>query len=365
MMTVLSGTGLYLPPETLTNDELVGSFNAYVDQYNQQHAADIACGKREALGYSSAEFIAKASGVESRHVIDKQGILDVATMRPQIQEFDEQGRSIQAQMAVAAAQKAMEAAHIGADEIQMVIASCSGFQRCYPAIAIEVQAGLGIEGFAYDMNVACSSVTFALFNAVNAIKAGAADSVLVVNPEVFTSQVDFRDRKSHFLFGDAATAFIVQRKDKCRYEHAFEIVDYEIKTLFSANIENNLGITNAVDTSRPYFIQDGNKVFKEVIKLTTETIKNQLTRLELEGLKRLWLHQANSNMIRLISNKLLGHNPNELEAPQPIKYCGNTSSCGAMIAFHENHQDMVAGDLGLLATFGAGYSLGSVVLRKA
>lgn len=364
MTIMLSGTGLFLPEATISNQELVESYNRYVDKYNELNAADIDAGICQAMQYSSAEFIAKASGINSRHVVDKSGILDVEQLYPRVEEVNAQGISIQAQMAVSAAKMAMEAAVKGSDNIQMVIASCSGFQRCYPAIAIEVQHQLGIKGFAYDMNVACSSVTFALLNAVNAIKSGCAEAVLVVSPEIFTAQTDFSDRKSHFLFGDAATAFIVERQDVCRYEHALEIVDCYLKTEFSTNIENNLGITNGRDIERPLFFQQGNRVFKEVVKLTAEEIRAQLNRLQVDDLKRLWFHQANSNMIRLISKKLLGVEATLEQAPMPIADCGNTSSCGAMIAYHRTHQQLQAGDVGLLATFGAGYSLGSVVLRK-
>jgi hypothetical protein len=83
---VISGTGLYTPQETISNAELVKSFNAYVELFNAENAADIAAGKIEALSPSSEEFIVKASGIESRYVINKSGVLDPKRLCPSIPE---------------------------------------------------------------------------------------------------------------------------------------------------------------------------------------------------------------------------------------------------------------------------------------
>ena len=83
MPVVLLGTGLYTPKDSISNDELVATFNQYVNQYNQEHAADIAAGTVEALAESSSAFIEKASGIKSRFVMDKAGILNPDLMKPQ------------------------------------------------------------------------------------------------------------------------------------------------------------------------------------------------------------------------------------------------------------------------------------------
>jgi beta-ketodecanoyl-[acyl-carrier-protein] synthase len=83
---VISGTGLYQPPHTITNAELVESFNRYVDLQNAQHATEIAAGTREPLQHSSVEFIEKASGIKQRYVLEKSGILDPTRMYPRLQE---------------------------------------------------------------------------------------------------------------------------------------------------------------------------------------------------------------------------------------------------------------------------------------
>lgn len=81
---VISGTGLYTPANSISNDELVASFNAYVQQFNADNAAAIERGEVEALSESSSAFIEKASGIKSRFVIDKDGILDPQRMVPRI-----------------------------------------------------------------------------------------------------------------------------------------------------------------------------------------------------------------------------------------------------------------------------------------
>ena len=81
---VISGTGLYTPADSISNEELVESFNAYVEAYNAQNAEAIAAGDLVTLQPSSAEFIEKASGIKSRYVMNKDGILDPQRMVPRL-----------------------------------------------------------------------------------------------------------------------------------------------------------------------------------------------------------------------------------------------------------------------------------------
>lgn len=83
-----------------------------------------------------------------------------------------------------------------------------------------------------------------------------------------------------------------------------------------------------------------------------------------DALKRLWLHQANLSMNELIARRVLGRDPGPGEAPNILDEYANTSSAGSIIAFHKFSNDLKAGDLGLLCSFGAGYSAGSVILKK-
>ncbi len=367
----ISGTGLYTPPESISNEELVEAFNQYVANFNEQHSSDISDGIIEPLQASSAEFIEKASGIKNRRVINKSGILDPSRMKPFIAERSNDEPSIQCDMAVAAAKEALSQAGKQESDIDAVIIACSNMPRAYPALSVEVQSRLGIDGFAYDMNVACSSATFGLQAAVNAVENGTARAVLVISPEICTAHLNFRDRDSHFIFGDACTAIVVERMEDASGDNIYEVIGTKLKTVFSNNIRNNFGFLNRCDESgvdKPdkLFIQQGRKVFKEVVPMVASIISDHLKENDLspEQLKRMWLHQANLSMNKLISKKVLGRDPNTLEAPVILDEYANTSSAGSVIAFHKYKDDIEKGNIGVICSFGAGYSVGSVLLRK-
>lgn len=210
---VITGTGLHTPAESISNEELVQAFNQYVDNYNAEHAASIERGDTTALEHSDPEFIYKASGIRSRYVVDKTGILDPDIMRPRIRTRGNDEPSLMCEMALDAAQQALMAAGRKADEVDAVIAACSNLPRPYPALAVEIQHYLGFEGFGFDMNVACATAAFGLQTAVDMIANGSARRVLMVNPEICTGHLNFRDRDSHFIFGDVCTAMLVEAPD--------------------------------------------------------------------------------------------------------------------------------------------------------
>lgn len=368
---VISGTGLHTPDESISNAELVEAFNTWADQYNADNADAITRGEQVAQAYSSVEFIEKASGIKSRHVVNKSGILDPSRMTPSIPERDNDQPSIMCEMAVSAAADALARAGVSAGDIDGVIVAASNMQRAYPAIAIEVQAALGISGFAFDMNVACSSATFGIQQATDSIRGGSARAILMVNPEICTGHLNFRDRDSHFIFGDVCTAVILQRASDARAEVQFSVLDTSLQTIFSNNIRNNFGFLNRADqsgvgTRDKLFMQEGRKVFKEVCPAVANQILDQLERLDIptDSVKRLWLHQANLNMNQLIARRVLGHEADERQAPVILDEYGNTSSAGSIVALHKYHEDFASGDTGVLCSFGAGYSIGSVILRR-
>ncbi|MGD0143545.1 MAG: beta-ketoacyl-ACP synthase III [Rhizomicrobium sp.] len=367
----LSGTGLFTPAASISNDELVAAFNEYVRRHNRAHAQAIAEGKVTELQESSTEFVTKASGIENRYVMDKTGILDPDIMCPRIPERANDKLSILAEMAVTAARDALKASDRAVSDIDGVLVACSNLQRAYPAIAVEVQDALGIDGFAFDMNVACSSATFGLQAAADMIAAGHARAILVCNPEICSGHLNFRDRDSHFIFGDVATAFVVEPAAQAQGGNAWEIVSTRLKTKFSNNIRNNFGFLNraapeGIGTADKLFVQEGRKVFKEVVPMVSELIAAHLADngVKPESLRRLWLHQANLNMNQLIARRVLGRDPLPEEAPNVLSEYANTSSAGSIITFHKFSDDLKHGDMGLLCSFGAGYSAGSVILKK-
>ena len=368
---VISGTGLFTPQESISNAELVESFNAWVDHFNSDQAAAIAAGDVDAKSHSSVEFIEKASGIKSRFVMDKAGIVDPDRMVPRLRSRTNDEPSVMCEIGCAAAERAMAMANVTADEIDAVTLAASNMERAYPAMAIEVQEALGIKGFAFDMNVACSSATFGIQQANDMVVSGSASRVLMVNPEICTGHLNFRDRDSHFIFGDVATAVIVERQDNHRSQQAFEILDTKLQTIFSNNIRNNYGFLNrateeGIGQLDKLFVQEGRKVFREVCPAVAEQITEQLASLSIatDSLKRIWLHQANKSMNELIARKVLGRDPSDIESPTILDTYANTSSAGSIIAFNKFHEDFEPGELGVLSSFGAGYSIGSIVLKR-
>lgn len=368
---VISGVGLWTPEHSVTNEELVASYNAYADKYNTEHAEQIEAGLLVPKPYSSAEFIEKASGIKSRYAYVKDGILDIDRMRPIIPERSEDELSHQAEIALHAAKKALQAADKKGSDIDAVIVSCAYTERAYPAIAIEVQQALDIEGFAFDMLVACSAATFALHRAFEMVKAGTAKAVLVINPELTTPQVNYCDRDSHFIFGDVSTAVIVESAENASSSSQFEILSTKAQTSYSSNIRSNFGYLSRASDNDPFaadklFHQEGRKVFKEVCPMAAEHIANHLNAHDLTAadVQRWWLHQANINMNGLICKKLLGREASPEEAPIVLDSYANTASAGSIIAFALYQDGISVGDYAMLCSFGAGYSIGSLVLQK-
>ncbi|ABD08815.1 3-oxoacyl-(acyl-carrier protein) synthase [Rhodopseudomonas palustris HaA2] len=370
---VIAATGLYTPPDSISNVELVQAFNTYVANFNAANQAAIAAGQIEPLLPSSPEFIEKASGIKSRYVVAKAGILDPELMRPVIPERPNEQVSVLAEIAVKAADEALARWGKPRERIGAVLCACSNMQRAYPAMAVEVQDALGLGGFAFDMNVACSSATFGIKTAADFVATGSADAVLMVNPEICSGHLNFRDRDSHFIFGDVATAVIVERADEAQdgERAGWAILGTRLKTQFSNNIRNNSGFLNRAwpegrDLTDKLFVQQGRKVFKEVVPMVSDMIIDHAAELGIDphALKRMWLHQANINMNEIIGRKVLGRDPTREENVIILDSYANTSSAGSIIAFHTASDDLAQGDLGLICSFGAGYSAGTVFVQK-
>jgi len=368
---VISGTGLWVPPDRISNAELVASLTAATERWNLEHKADIETGRCEARDVPNERFIVKASGVESRYVIDKRGVLDPERLRPHLPTRAEDEPSIQCEISLAAAREALAQANRRPDEVDAVLVACSNLQRAYPAIAIEVQHALGATGFAYDLNVACSSATFAIQAAVDAVACGHARCALVVNPELTSGHTNFALRDYHFIFGDACTAAVIESADACRAEAPFAVLGTRLATSFSNHIRNDFGFLNWCedDPRDPHdlvFRQNGRRVFRDVCPMVAELILDHLRDLTLapSQLRRLWLHQANLAMNQLIAKRVLGRPAEPDEAPVVLDEFANTSSAGSIIAFHRHRGDFSPGDRGVICSFGAGYSIGSVVVER-
>jgi beta-ketodecanoyl-[acyl-carrier-protein] synthase len=151
----------------------------------------------------------------------------------------------------------------------------------------------------------------------------------------------------------------------------WEILGTRLKTQFSNNIRNNFGFLNraapdGVGATDKLFVQEGRKVFREVVPMVSEMIVEHANDIGVDpkALKRLWLHQANINMNDMIGRKVLGRDPEPGENVIILDEFANTSSAGSIIAFHRANDDFAAGETGLICSFGAGYSAGTVFVRK-
>ena len=365
----IAGTGIWHPEEKISNNEIVNSYNSYAEKFNQENKLEIENGIVMAMELSSAEFIEKASGIKSRYVIDKEGILDINRMMPRVKNEHPDRLSIHAEVGIEAAKKAMAQANVTPNEIDAVIVGTSHAARNYPAVAIEIQQELGINGYAYDMLVGCSSTTFAINNAYSDIASGLANSVLVINPEISTPFVNFTQRDKHFIFGDGCAATVVQRDSTS--DKAFKIIDRKLHTQFSNNIRSNYSYLNraAVDSKNNedlLFHQNGRGVFKDVCPLVASLISNQLEKNNIlpKEISKFWLHQANGKIIRLIASKILGTDDfDEDILPMPITEFGNLASVGSLFAFNLNN-DLTKGQKGVICSFGAGYSVCSIIVEK-
>jgi beta-ketodecanoyl-[acyl-carrier-protein] synthase len=361
---------VWTPEHVITNDELVAAFNEFVRRDNARNAEAIAAGTREALKDSSTEFILKASGIKQRYVTDKAGILDPDRMFPNIPDRPEEQLCVQAEFAVNAAQRALAAAGRTGADVDLIILTSSNLQRPYPSIGIEVQDALGAGGYAYDTVVGCSSMTFSIQTATDALRCGHASCAIVVAPEITTGHLNWKDRDCHFIFGDAACAVVLEPAATAK-PGAYEILSTRATSKYSSNIRNNSGFLDRAspetrDNPDKLFHQQGRKVFKDVVPMAAKFIGDHVTShgLETSAIGRYWLHQANQSMNELIAKRLLGRDATPQEAPLILDEFGNTASAGSLIAFSKYSDDLPSGSHGVISSFGAGYSIGSILVRR-
>ena len=314
MSAVISATGLWTPKNSISNEELVVAFNKWSDQWNTQHAEAITSGEVEAKPVSSAEFIEKASGIKSRYVISKDPILDPDVMAPRIPERPDEDMSILAEISVAAAKSALAKAGRNAQDVDAIIVACSNLQRAYPAIAIEVQDALGAGGFAFDMNVACSSATFGIETARGLIAWGSGKISTGLQPRNLLGTFKLQRPGVAILFLEMLLRPFSSEDESIAPDGAWEILGSKLATQFSNNIRNNFGFLNnaapeGISKDDKLFIQNGRKVFREVVPLVAGMITEELakTGVRTTELKRMWLHQANLSMNTLIAKKSLEH----------------------------------------------------------
>ena len=369
---IITGTGLYHPENVITNDELVKSYNAFADKHNAENAAKIARGEAAELQHSSTEFIERASGIKQRYVEEKEGILDIDRMLPRIRTRNDDELSLMAEYGYKAGKQAIEAAGLQPEDIDLIICAASNFERPYPAIAVEVQEALGCtNAYGYDMNVACSSATFGLDAAQNQIRSGQVKRALMINPELCTCHLNFENRDCHFIFGDVCTAVVLESDKEAANKEGWEILSTKCQTKFSRNVRNDFGYMHIVETPQRtgwdnLFKQNGRQVFREVCPMVANLIKDHLeeNNLTTDDMARYWLHQANEHMNSHVTKALTGGEIDRVRAPLVLDEFANTAAAGSIIAFHRHQYGLVKGQKGIICSFGAGYSAGSILVER-
>lgn len=366
---IIRSTGHYIPPDVISNDELVASYNSYAQRFNTEHAAAIAAGEVEEVPLSSAEFIVNASGIERRHVVEKSGILDIDTLTPRIEPREWNEDSYQAEFAMKAIRPAMEKAGVEGKDIDGVIVASSAQQRNFPALASELQALIGSEGWSFDLTMACASALYGLHIATGMIRSGQARRILVSSPEIMTCINVHSRRDVHFIFGDAASAIIVEAADA--RPGGWEVLATHAQNKFSNALRSDFGFINVAErTVEPGFDpgldQDGHKVFKDVVGFAPIVARNMMEKIGLapEDVRRAWLHQANIRMVDMITKRILGRDRTPENGPAILQEFGNTSSSSVVINFETHSDDMAAGETGVMCAFGAGYGVGAAAVRK-
>ena len=168
---------------------------------------------------------------------------------------------------------------------------------------------------------------------------------------------------------------VLEREETASARQLFRVLDRKLMTSFSNNIrfdfsyltraEPDLTLERFFETDQ-WFVQQGRKVFKELLPLVVDLIRQQIEDygIDISDLQRMWLHQANINMNQFAAQKLLGRKAEPDEAPDVLAEFGNTVSAGAIVAFHKFHEDLSPGDKGLICSFGAGYSVGSLLVER-
>jgi len=368
--TSITGHGVWHPPTVLENPELCVAFNEFVRRDNALHAEEIAAGTREALKESTPAFIEKASGIKRRYVEDKTGLLDPERMCPNVPDRPEEELSLQAEYALNAARRALEVAGRTGEDVDLIVLGASNLQRLYPALAIEVQNALGARGYGFDISLGCSAATGAAQLACQAVRLGQAQCALVVVPEMTTGHMNWRERDSHFIFGDASVSLVIEPTARAK-PGSWEILSTQMLSKWANTIRNNKGYLDRCDPRTEHnidklFHQQGRRVFKDVVPLASKFIADHIAAHDLAPaqISRYWLHQANQAMNELIAKRILGREATREEAPLILDEYGNTASAGSLIAFSTYNADLPAGTYGVMASFGAGYSLGSLLLQR-
>ena len=316
------GTGSYLPPKRLTNADL---------------AADLAQKGVE----TSDEWIVERTGIRARHFA-----------APEVACSD---------LAVEAARRAIEAAGIGADDLDLIIVATSTPDMVFPSTATMVQHKLGTAGCpAFDVQAVCSGFIYALTVADSMIRAGSAQKALVIGSEVFSRILDFKDRTTCVLFGDGAGAVVIGASDEPGILATDIHADGKHRDILC--VPGHVSGGNVLGD--PVLKMDGQAVFKLAVGVLEETARASLAKAGLQDSDIDWLipHQANIRIMQSTARKL--KMPAE-KVVVTVDQHGNTSAASIPLALDAAVRDgrIQRGQHLMLEGVGGGFTWGSVLVK--
>ncbi|MDP2142580.1 MAG: beta-ketoacyl-ACP synthase III [Gallionella sp.] len=312
------GTGSYLPARTLTNYDL------------------------EKMVDTTHDWIFSRSGIVERHIAAEG--------------------ELTSDLALQASRKAIEAAGIAADEIDLIIVATTSPDHLFPSTACVLQDKLGIRngGAAFDIQAVCGGFVFALNTADMYIRGGQAKTALVVGAEVLTRMLDWNDRTTCVLFGDGAGAVLLQASETPGIVAAKLHSDGSHRGMLMA--EGN--VRNGEVDGDPFIKMDGQAVFKFAVKVLSDVVEEVLEAQQLKGSDIDWLvpHQANIRIIEATAKKLgLGMD----NVVVTVAKHGNTSAASIPLALDTAVRDgrIKAGQNILIEAVGGGFTWGAVLIR--
>ncbi len=313
----IAGTGSYLPQRILSNAD----FEKMVD--------------------TTDEWIFTRTGIRERHVAAEG-------------EFT-------SDLALQASLKAIEAAGITANQIDLIIVATTTPDKIFPSVATMLQRKLGIAGCpAFDIQAVCSGFIYALATADNFIQAGAAKCALVLGAETFSRIVDYTDRSNCILWGDGAGAIILEATD-----HVNAAEQGVISTHLHAdgNYENMLHVPRKAE-GNDTVIMEGNAVFKMAVNTLDQIVDETLAANSMQKSDIDWLvpHQANIRILQATAKKL---NMSMDKVVVTVDKHGNTSAASIPLALDVAVRDgrIKRGDVILMEAFGGGFTWGSALIR--
>ncbi|WBY64665.1 beta-ketoacyl-ACP synthase III [Thermocaproicibacter melissae] len=317
MSFTITGTGSCLPAFTVQNDD----FTKFVD--------------------TSDEWITTRTGIRRRHFIKDETL---------------------SQIAVEASQKALENAGLAAADMDLILCATLQGEDVSPSLACLVQAELGANCPAFDLNAGCSGFLYALHSAAAYFRAGMANHILIVCAEQLSRFLDWKDRSTCVLFGDGAGAVVLSRGDSLLTVRTGARGQRENLQVPGRNVSGPFW--HDTEKSRSLLSMNGREIFKFAVTTVQNEIESAVkdAGLTADDVDYFLLHQANGRIIDSARTRL--HQPEE-KFPGNYEECGNTSAASIPLLLDElnrNHR-LKKGDILLLCAFGAGLTWGSCIIR--